>query len=219
MGIAVFDINETTLNLEPVRATVDELVGPEGGFIVWFQKLLQLSMTTTAIGQYIDFTTLARDALTSVAATSGRELAPDAMPQLGAAFGKLSAYEDVVSGLTTLREANWQTIALTNSASTAVETQLEAAGLTELFDHIVSVEAVKSYKPSSGPYLHVADMLGTEPSDLLMVACHDWDLAGARATGYRTAFVQRPGMSYADTYPAPDFSVADFVELAETLTT
>jgi|GEM_PF-2966343 len=50
-----------------------------------------------------------------------------------------------------------------------------------------------------------------------MVACHDWDLAGARATGMRTAFVRRPHMAYAPSYAAPDVDVADFVELAEAL--
>lgn len=109
-------------------------------------------------------------------------------------------------------------VALTNSASAAVESQLESAGLTQLFDHIVSVEVVRSYKPSAAPYLYVAELLETTPAESLMVACHDWDLAGARATGYQTAFVQRPAMAYANRYPAPEYLVADFAELAQALT-
>ena len=52
-----------------------------------------------------------------------------------------------------------------------------------------------------------------------MVACHDWDLAGAKAVGMRTAFVARPGMSSAAALPPADLTVSDFVELADRLTT
>ena len=217
MPVAVFDINETTLDLGPVRSAVDELVGSEGGFVVWFQKLLQLSMTTTATGSYLDFSTLARSALEAVAATSGRELSSDAMAGLGAGFSQLRAYSDVTPGLTQLRESGWRTIALTNSAPSAVEGQLEAAGLTSLFEHIISVDRVKTYKPAAAPYSYVAELAKASPEEMVMVACHDWDLAGARAVGYQTAFVRRPSMSYATIYPPPTFDTDDFVDLANQL--
>ena len=50
-----------------------------------------------------------------------------------------------------------------------------------------------------------------------MVACHDWDLAGARAAGMTTAFIRRPGMSYAENYERPNMSVNNFVDLAISL--
>lgn len=213
----VFDINETTLDLAPVRRSVDSLVGPEGGFVVWFQKLLQLSMATTATDRYFDFSQLASSALHAVAATSGRSLADNAMVELGTAFDELQAYPDVIHGLTTLQDAGWTTIALTNSAPAAVTRQLERAGLSPLFRHVVSVEEVRTYKPAPAAYLHVAELVGKKPEQLWMVACHDWDLAGARAVGFRTAFIQRPGMSYANCYEPADISVATFVELASEL--
>lgn len=213
----VFDVNETTLDLAPVRQTVNQLVGPEGGFVVWFQKLLQLSMATTTTGHYLDFSQLAGSALHAVAASSGRSLAEGAMAEIGAAFGELQPYPDVVEGLTTLRDAGWTTIALTNSAPAAVNSQLERAGLSPLFQHIVSVDEVQTYKPAAAPYRHVANLVERKPEQLWMVACHDWDLAGARAVGYNTAFIQRPGMSYADCYEPADISVATFVELAAQL--
>jgi len=214
---AVFDVNETTLDLAPVREAVDHLVGDEGGFVVWFQKLLQLSMTATATGNYRDFSSLASDALHAIAATGARVLADDAMSELGAAFGRLQPYPDVADGLERLKAGGWTTIALTNSAPAAVESQLASAGLAPLFKHILSVDAVQAYKPAAAPYRYAAEVAGKEPSQLLMVACHDWDLAGARAAGLDTAYVQRPGMSYANTYPAPDISVSDFGELADKL--
>jgi 2-haloacid dehalogenase len=109
-------------------------------------------------------------------------------------------------------------MALTNSDQASVESQCASAGLTQLFDHIVSVGAVSAYKPAAAPYLHASEVAEVDPAEMWMVACHDWDLAGARAVGLRTAFISRPGLTYAPTYPAPDLFVADFGELADQLT-
>ncbi len=215
--IAIFDINETTLDLAPVRQVVDELLGSDEGFTVWFQKLLQLSMTATATDTYADFTVLAEAALEAVADAGDRTLPADAWGRVASAMGSLAAHPDVRVGLTTLRAAGWTTVALTNSAPASVEAQLAQAGLTPLFDHILSVDAVRSYKPARAPYLHAAERVGADPAELWMVACHDWDLAGARAVGMSTAFVARPKMSYAPNYPVADIVADDFEELAQSL--
>lgn len=215
--VAVFDINETTLDLAPVRAAVDAVVGPQGGFRVWFQRLLQLSQTTTAVGHFVDFSTLARHAIDAVAATGGAVVDEDGWQSVVAGFGRLEAYPDVADGLSRLRAGGWTTVALTNSALPAVTAQLTGADLAPLFDHILSVDAVERYKPAPEPYRHAASTVGRDPSDLTMVACHDWDLAGARAAGLGTAYVRRPGLSYAPTFPPPDLDVADFGELADRL--
>ncbi len=218
---AVFDINETTLDLGPVRTVIDELVGPEGGARAWFARLLQLSMTVTATGGYVDFSTLARQALVAVARTGSGDRAATiddaAWQRVAGAMGSLPAHPDVAPALDRLRDAGWQLIALTNSAPTTVTAQLEGAGLAARFDHILSVDAVKRFKPSAEPYRHAASVAEVEPGQLWMVACHDWDLVGARAVGLSTAFVDRPGQSWSPTFPAPDVTVDDFGQLADRL--
>jgi 2-haloacid dehalogenase len=213
-NIAVFDINETTLDLAPVREVLNDLLGHVGGFTVWFQKLLQLSMTATATDNYVDFSTLASAAFESVADTSEIDVADDGWDRVAGAMGSLDPYPDVVPGLNLMRDHGWTTIALTNSAPASVEAQLKRAGLSELFDQVLSVDAVQAYKPAAAPYLYAADQAGAAPGEMMMVACHDWDLAGARAVGMSTAFVGRPGMSYAPNYPKADVSVNNFVDLA-----
>jgi 2-haloacid dehalogenase len=214
----VFDMNETTLDLAPVRAAVNAVASEAGGFTVWFQKLLQLSMTVTATGSdFVVFGALARHALDAVLLSVGPVASDDDWGQVANAFGQLQPYPEVVEGMQRLREAGHATMALTNSEQASVESQCENAGLTDLFDHIVSVSAVEAYKPAAAPYEHAARIAGLDPTDMWMVACHDWDLAGARAVGLRTAFISRPGMTYATNYSAPDLLVADFTELADRL--
>jgi 2-haloacid dehalogenase len=61
------------------------------------------------------------------------------------------------------------------------------------------------------------------PGEILMVACHNFDLDAARGEGYRTAFVRRPaewgpsGPPDPVPNPATEFVVAGFAELAEQL--
>ena len=216
-GVAVFDMNETTLDLMPVRHVVDELLGPEGGFTVWFGRMLQLSMATTATGSYVDFGTMARAALDAVAAAGGRDLPDEAWELVGPAILSVPPYPDVRAGLERIREAGWTVVSLTNSAPAAVQAQLMNAQLTGLFDHVLSIDAVRAFKPAAAPYRYAAETVGVDPADMWMVACHDWDLAGARAVGMRTAFVTRPAMSYASVYEPADLVVADFGGLADVL--
>ena len=99
----------------------------------------------------------------------------------------------------------------------AVKAQLDRTGLSELFDRVQSVDAVRSYKPAAAPYRYAAEQMGAEPDELWMVACHDWDLAGARACGMATAFIARPAMSYALNYRPADITADDFTQLADQL--
>ncbi|GAB1313907.1 (S)-2-haloacid dehalogenase 4A [Madurella fahalii] len=61
------------------------------------------------------------------------------------------------------------------------------------FDMLISAEEFRAYKPRREVYLGACGVLGVEPAEVAMVAAHLGDLAGARAAGMRTVYVQRPG--------------------------
>lgn len=217
-GTAIFDMNETTLDLAPVRRLVDGYLPSAGGFTVWFQRLLQLSMATTSTGAgFLEFGALARDAFEAVAASGDDAPDSDAFPAVAAAIGAIKPFPEVPAAMKRLKQAGWQLIALTNSGQAMVDGQVERSGMAELFDHVLSVESVQTYKPAAAPYEHALSVAGSDPSNTWMVACHDWDLAGARAVGLQTAFVQRQLMTYAPTWPEPELSVVDFTALADAL--
>jgi 2-haloacid dehalogenase len=83
---------------------------------------------------------------------------------------------------------------------------------------------IGAYKPDAKAYLKVAQWLGLEPADILMVACHNFDLNAARSCGFKTAFIRRPAEWGPEAPPDPiphndnDIVVNDFFELAERLT-
>jgi 2-haloacid dehalogenase len=103
---------------------------------------------------------------------------------------RLPAWDDVAGGVERLRD-RYVVVALSNGGFTLLTHLVKDAGLR--FDAILSAELARSYKPDPAVYRAAAGLLGVEPARMLMVACHGWDITGARGAGLRTAFLERPG--------------------------
>jgi 2-haloacid dehalogenase len=91
------------------------------------------------------------------------------------------------------------------------------------WDAVIPCEMLRVYKTRPEAYRLAAKYLAVSPGNILMVACHNFDLDAARGEGYRTAFVRRPdewgpaGPPDPVPNPATDVVVAGFAELAEHL--
>jgi len=91
------------------------------------------------------------------------------------------------------------------------------------WDAIISCEMFGIYKTRPEAYQRAAKLLQLEPGEILMVACHNFDLNAALACGYQTAFVRRPAEWGAEGPPDPvpnpkhTMVVDTFPELAERL--
>lgn len=140
--------------------------------------------------------------------------------EMNGVWSRLDAWHDSVEGLARLRR-RFVTSTLSNAGMRAMVAVVKHAGLP--FDAVLTAELVQSYKPAPAVYQLAVDCLGYRPEQIMMVACHKYDLAAARAFGMRTAFVARPlefGPDAApDIAPEPWFDVhaKDFIELADAL--
>ncbi|HML11407.1 MAG TPA: haloacid dehalogenase type II [Stellaceae bacterium] len=91
------------------------------------------------------------------------------------------------------------------------------------WDAVIACEMLRVYKTRPEAYQRAAQLLQAPPADILMVACHNFDLDAARGEGYRTAFVRRPdewgvaGPPDPNPNPACDIVVGGFAELADRL--
>lgn len=88
------------------------------------------------------------------------------------------------------------------------------------WDAIISCEMIGIYKTRPEAYRTAARWLALDPAEIMMVACHNFDLDAARACGYQTAFVRRPdewgpgGPPDPNPNPACTLVVDGFDELA-----
>lgn len=220
LKVIIFDVNETLLDLKPLRISVGTaLKGREDLLPLWFSTMLHYSLVETLVGDYHDFGEIGTAALMMVAEQKGLDL--DRSTARQAIVGSITAlppHPDVKEGLAALSQAGFCLISLTNSSNKGVATQFKNAGLTDYFERRLSVEDVRTYKPDPRPYRWALQEIGVQPEEALMVAAHAWDLAGAKAVGLQTAFVQRPGVTlYPNTAP-PDYIVLNLNQLVHKLT-
>ena len=68
-----------------------------------------------------------------------------------------------------------------------------SSGLGPHLEHVISVAAVRTYKPSPRVYALGPETLGVPAGELLFVSSNAWDVAGAKAFGYRVAWCNRTG--------------------------
>jgi 2-haloacid dehalogenase len=125
---------------------------------------------------------------------------------------ELQPYEDALRGLERM-EGRYRLVALSNGDAWLLE-HLVSQNIGFAFDAVISVDAAGAFKPHPSVYRMAARRLGVEPASIMMVAAHSFDIMGARASGYRGAYVNRYGLPTEDSPHQPDLVVADFVELA-----
>lgn len=160
---------------------------------------------------------LARESLKVTAVRCGWALTAEHEQRLFAALAELPPHPDATAALDRLRQAGFTLAALTNSAPAAVRGQLERNGLASRFDAILSVDAVRRYKPAAEPYHMAAIHFGLTTSDMWMVAAHDWDILGAMAAGCAGAFVARGGAAFPAIWPQPTVTATSLEAAAEAI--
>jgi 2-haloacid dehalogenase len=168
--------------------------------------------------EWADFDELHLLTLDALLADRGVEVEADARHRLVGTWHRLDPWPDTRDGLEALR-ARHVTAALSNG-HTALLVDLVRHGDLR-FDCLLSSELSRTYKPAREVYESAPRLLGLRPEEVMLVAAHPLDLAGARHAGLRTAFVDRPLEYGPDSPPREDpeadVSAPGLHELAEQL--
>jgi 2-haloacid dehalogenase len=190
--VVAFDVFGTTVDWYTgvARQVAELLPGVDAGdFASRWRSRYAPSMDRVRTGErewaYLD--TLHRESLDEL--LGDREVGEATRARLVKAWHTLPAWDDSAAGLARIGAAH-TTAALSNGGFALLTHLVKQAGLP--FDCILSAELARAYKPDAVVYHTAARLLDVEPSQVLMVAAHRWDLDGARAAGLRTAFVRRP---------------------------
>jgi len=140
----------------------------------------------------------------------------DERQALWRAWYELDAWPDFPPALEALR-VSLPVVSFTMLPTALVMSVSRRNGLA--WDAIVSCEMFGVYKPHAEAYATAARWIGLPPQEILMVACHNFDLNAARAAGFKTAFVRRPDEWGPEGPPDPnpnmpyDLVVSGFDEL------
>ncbi|MEM7210808.1 MAG: haloacid dehalogenase type II [Pseudomonadota bacterium] len=108
---------------------------------------------------------------------------------LNLAWHRLDPWADSVPGLRRL-SAKYMIGPLSNGSTPLLVNMAKRAGIP--WDVIMSSDATRGYKPDPKTYLGACEMMGLEPTQVMMCAAHNNDLEAASSHELRTAYINRP---------------------------
>ena len=217
----VFDAYGTLFDVAGAARAVAAEPGGEGLADLWPRlaedwRTRQLSYTwlRSLMGQHADFAQVTADALDWTLDRHG--LADSALrARLLALYDRLPAYPEVPAVLAALRSRDIPTAILSNGTPAMLSSATEAAGIGHLIGAVLSVEKVGIYKPHPSVYALATAQFGCAPDRILFVSSNGWDIAGAAAFGFRTAWVNRTSQPE-DRLPArPAYVLTDLTAISD----
>ena len=216
-ALLAFDVNETLLSLAPIKARFEEAFGIGAPVGEWFSRMLHGSLVANHVGDYRSFAEIGIESLLTVSKKRGLAMRGEDAASIVSTMTSLPSHPEVHDALQRLFDADFAMVALTNGSTSAANDQMENAGLHTFLRRVISVEEVGRFKPAPEPYQHAADVMGVELADMMLVAAHDWDCAGAVAAGAQSAFVQRSDVVWSLPGEPPELVVDDIAGLADAL--
>jgi 2-haloacid dehalogenase len=114
--------------------------------------------------------------------------------------------------LANLKAAGHRLAVLSNASPSMLVKALDAAGISEWFDELLSVDVLKCYKPTPAVYQLIPDRFDCKPSDVTFFSSNNWDVSGAGAFGFKTIWVNRTGVAWDNLPGKPDIIVNSISE-------
>lgn len=197
----VFDAYGTLYDVHSVYQKTEELCPGHGDLItqIWRLKQLEYTWLQTSLQSYRDFTFLTRASLnfalkaagvtpseTMVEALFNKYLDLDPYPEARAALEQLTAYKLAI---------------LTNGSTMMINALVKNSGFDAILNASISVDGARKFKPHPDAYGLVEKQLGVKPEDVLFVSSNGFDVAGARAFGFKVAWIRRVVESGGPNYP------------------
>ena len=202
--VVAFDVNETLLDLAPVRAALVEVGQPADLLRSVFARTLLIGVAAATTGTWCRF----RDAFDAALAQES-DLDGDDRSRVADAFQELAPYPDVEPALRRLAEAGIPAVTLSHGSPGVASAGLSRGGITPLVRRSLTSESIRAWKPSREVYLWAAGTCDVEPARMALVAAHGWDVLGAQRAGLTGAWFPRSERTYPPVYEQPHVLAED----------
>ncbi len=124
-------------------------------------------------------------------------------------YAHLSAFPENLSVLQEIKTQGLTTAILSNGSMDMLNSAVKSAGMDNVLDHIISVDAVRLFKTSPESYELVCKTLSIRKEELLFLSSNARDALGATWFGFTTHWVNRQRLPFEALSPPPHFSGAD----------
>ncbi len=220
--LCVFDAYGTIFDVDAAARTLAQR--PEGAALaahwpklsqLWRRKQLEYSWLRSASGHHADFWQVTAEALDWTLEALNQPDVQPLRPQLLQLYWELPAFPEASAALGALRARGHMLAMLSNGTPAMLEAAVSAAGLSRVFDALLSVEEVGRFKPAPEVYDLVETRFGTHPSEVLFISANGWDAAAAAAHGFHAIWLNRAKLPVENLFAGPDVILPDLSHLPD----
>lgn len=203
----LFDVHSVVMN--GAHGVADDLQALSR---LWRQKQLEFTWLRALMERYEDFWRITEAALRSTVGQLAIDLTDFQIDKLMQAYLAPAAFADARSALESLQGI--PLAILSNGSPTMLDAAVRNNGLESCFAEVISVDRVKTYKPSPRVYALGPEILRVAAEEILFVSSNSWDAAGAKAFGYQVCWCNRAEEKMDFWGFAPDFMVSRLDQIA-----
>lgn len=199
----------------PVAALAEAELPGRGAELtaLWRTRQFEYSWLRVVTHDYADFWRCTDDALRFAAASLDVQLTAAQHERLMNSYLELPVWPDAPTALRTLREAGVRLGFLSNFTPVMLEASLRRSGLADMFEHVLSTDPARTFKPDPRAYQLGVDTLRLRRDEIAFAAFAGWDAAGAKRFGYRTFWVNRTEAPPEELGVRPDGSGRSLADL------
>jgi 2-haloacid dehalogenase len=159
------------------------------------------------MNRYVTFEEATEDALRFTCRHLRLDLGDEACRTLCDAYLRLQPFPEVPGTLRELRRRGLKLAVLSNGSPHSIGAVVGNSGLRAEFDHLLSVDPVRVYKPDDRAYLLAEQAFGLARTSILFVSSNAWDATGARYFGFPTCWINRSGNVFEEMGQTPDWQL------------
>jgi len=226
--VLIFDLYGTVVDMQSglTQAVAPFLArkgwtGEPSSFVTWWRRThFEDSMIDALLDRgHTPYRQIGQRAVAQVMERCGIAHAPGDAEWLVERITRLKPFGDVVAALERLR-SSYKLVVLSNGDRDMLAAARPQIGFD--FDLMISVQEAGYFKPHFATYATAEAIIGktwpnVERTSSLFVANHPFDCIGAKAHGFRSAFIDRRKRPFGQSPLQPDLVAADFTSLADAL--
>ena len=210
----VFDAYGTLFDVNSAAAQAKDELGERWQPLaeLWRAKQLQYTWLRGLMGRHADFWQVTGDALDFALASLRLEDAA-LRARLMNLYLKLTAYPEVKDTLSRLKAMGMKLAILSNGEPKMLAAAARNSGIGEILDAVLSVEAVRVFKPHPSVYRMAGDRFGLAAQAMCFVSSNGWDACAAKTCGYQVVWCNRFAQAPERIPSPPDAEIKSLAEL------
>ena len=187
----IFDAYGTLFDVNSAAEKCKNKIGDKWEPFANYWRTIQLEYTwlRSLMNRHQDFWKITEDSLNK--SMKVFEINISMKNELLDLYRVLSTFPEVKETLKKLKEKNYKLAILSNGTPSLLKELVSSNNLNDIFDDLISVEEVKTYKPHPKVYNIPLEKYHIEKKEVAYLSANTWDVAAAGNFGFNAVWVNR----------------------------